>query len=110
MADEILWRAALHPALPAGRAAQPATARRLHATIRKVARDALRTIAGLGGPLPPDLNANIHNTWLFHHRWRDGGQCPRTHQPLQRAEIAGRTTCWSPARQPAPRGISKISS
>jgi len=102
MADEILWRAALPPALPAGRAATAKIAKKLHAVIREVARDALRVIAGKGKKLPPDLNVHIPDTWLFNHRWEDGGLCPRTHQPLRREEIGGRTTCWSPAWQHAP--------
>jgi formamidopyrimidine-DNA glycosylase len=99
MADEILWRAALHPALPAGSAATPAIAKKLHATIQQVTRDALRVIAGQGKKLPPDLNVHIPDTWLFNHRWEKGGICPKTKKPLSRAEIGGRTTCWSPARQ-----------
>lgn len=99
MADEILWRAALHPALPAGRAADAKTAKKLHRTVQQVARDALRVIAGRGKKLPPDLNIHIPDNWLFNHRWKDGGLCPKTKTPLRRAEIGGRTTCWSPARQ-----------
>ena len=102
MADEILWRAALPPALPAGQAAAVRIAKKLHATIREVARDALRVIAGKGKKRPPDLNVHIPDTWLFNHRWEDGGRCPRTHKPLRREEIGGRTTCWSPARQRTP--------
>ncbi len=99
MADEILWRAALHPALPAGRAAEAKAAKKLHRTVQQVARDALRVIAGRGQKLPPDLNIRIPDTWLFNHRWKNGGLCPKTKKPLRRAEIGGRTTCWSPARQ-----------
>jgi formamidopyrimidine-DNA glycosylase len=99
MADEILWRAAIHPARPAGRAAAAKIAAQLHATIQEVTRDALRVIAGLGGKLPSDLNVHIPEAWLFNHRWADGGVCPKTKRPLRRAEIGGRTTCWSPARQ-----------
>jgi formamidopyrimidine-DNA glycosylase len=102
MADEILWRAALPPALPAGRAATPKIAKKLHAVIREVARDALRVNAGKGKKLPPNLNVHIPDAWLFNHRWEDGGLCPRTRKPLRREEIGGRTTCWSPARQRAP--------
>ena len=54
----------------------------------------------------PDVLEICHNmeevcpdAWLFNHRWRDGGRCPRTGRPLVRAEVGGRTTCWSPARQ-----------
>ena len=64
-----------------------------------VARLALNTIAGRGDELPPDLNIAIPDTWLFNHRWEKGGHCPKTQKPLARAEIGGRTTCWSPARQ-----------
>jgi len=99
MADEILWRASLHPALPAGRAATQVIAKKLHATIQQVTRDALRVIAGQGKKLPPDLNVHIPDTWLFNHRWEKGGLCPKTKNPLHRAEIGGRTSCWSPARQ-----------
>ena len=52
-----------------------------------------------GNYLPPDLNSHIPKTWLFWHRWEAGGRDPRTRTPLARAEIGGRTTCWSPARQ-----------
>jgi formamidopyrimidine-DNA glycosylase len=99
MADEILWRAAVPPKMRAGRLATEAGAKKLRTTIRRVARDALRVIAGAGGKLPADLNANIPDSWLFNHRWEDGGLCPKTKTPLRREEIGGRTTCWSPAWQ-----------
>jgi len=98
MADEILWRAALHPARTAG-SFEPAEVHALWRECRQVCRMALRTIAGSGDHLPPDLNASIPRTWLFLHRWQPGGRCPRTGGPLAHATIGGRTTCWSPARQ-----------
>lgn len=104
MADEILWRAAIHPAQPAG-SLTPAEITVLYREIRAVCRNAMKRIAGEGNFLPHDLNVGIPNSWLFNHRWRDGGTCPRTKTPLERADIGGRTTCWSPARQvlrPAP--------
>jgi len=101
MADEILWRAGLHPRRPAG-SLTPAEIRRLHLTCRRVCRQALDRIAGPPGRLPPDLNVHIPRSWLFLHRWEDGGRCPRTGVRLRREEIGGRTTCWSPARQPEP--------
>ena len=90
MADEILWRAAIHPRQPAGSldAARRAT---LYREIRWVCREALRII-GKDFSDPPD-------SWLFNHRWQKGGSCPRTGAKLQHATIGGRTTCWSPARQ-----------
>jgi formamidopyrimidine-DNA glycosylase len=98
MADEILWRAAIHPRRTAG-SLTPAEIRALHRECRKVCRMALDTIAGKGKQPPPDLNVNIPKTWLFPHRWEDGGRCPRTGAKLVREEIGGRTTCWSPGRQ-----------
>lgn len=98
MADEVLWRAAIHPRRKAG-ALRPAEIRVLHRECRKVCRLALDTIAGRGNYLPADLNVHIPKSWLFTHRWRPGGKCPRTGKPLAHATIGGRTTCWSPARQ-----------
>ncbi|MFI5356770.1 MAG: Fpg/Nei family DNA glycosylase [Opitutales bacterium] len=98
MADEVLWRASIHPRRLAGSLTAGET-RQLWRECRRVCRLALRTIAGRGRHLPPDLNAHIPRTWLFWHRWEDGGHCPRTGAPLRREEIGGRTTCWSPARQ-----------
>ena len=98
MADEILWRAAIHPKRLAG-SLTPEETRVLWRECRKVCRDALDKIAGRGDRLPPDLNIHIPETWLFHHRWRAGGKCPKTGAPLVREEVGGRTTCWSPARQ-----------
>jgi formamidopyrimidine-DNA glycosylase len=98
MADEILWRAAIHPRRLAG-SLKPAEIKVLWRECRKVCRLALDTIAGRGSYLPPDLNAHIPKTWLFRHRWKMGGNDPRTGTPLAHAEIGGRTTCWSPARQ-----------
>lgn len=98
MADEILWRAAIHPRQKAGQLG-PAAVRTLHRECRKLCRQALDTIAGRGNYLPPDLNVHIPKSWLFTHRWRPGGKCPRTGKPLAHATIGGRTTCWSPARQ-----------
>ena len=98
MADEILWRAAIHPARLAGSLTATET-KTLWRECRHVCQLALDTIAGKGHYLPPNLNAHIPKSWLFWHRWEDGGLCPKTKKPLRRKEIGGRTTCWSPARQ-----------
>lgn len=98
MADEILWRAGIHPARLAG-SLDAAETKTLWRECRTVCRLALRHIAGDGGKLPPDLNVNIPDSWLFNHRWENGGRCPKTGAALVREEIGGRTTCWSPARQ-----------
>jgi formamidopyrimidine-DNA glycosylase len=101
MADEILWRAAIHPKRLAG-SLTPAEIRALRRECRRVCRLALDTIAGKGRHPPPDLNAEIPRSWLFWHRWKDGGRCPKTKRPLVREAVGGRTTCWSPARQKLP--------
>ena len=98
MADEVLWRAAIHPRRLAGSLTAQET-KALWLECRRVCQLALDTVAGRGDYLPPDLNAHIPKTWLFWHRWEAGGTDPRTRTPLARAEIGGRTTCWSPARQ-----------
>jgi formamidopyrimidine-DNA glycosylase len=98
MADEILWRAAIHPKQLAG-SLTSAEVRALHRECRFVCRGALKYNAGVGGPLPAKLNELMPASWLFNHRWEDGGRCPRTGKPLRREEVGGRTTCWSPARQ-----------
>lgn len=90
MADEILWRSRLHPA---SRAVRLNVARRkeLYTVILEVCADALRVI-GDDWSTPPD-------DWLFNHRWKDGGRCPKTGVELKRETIGGRTTCWSPKWQ-----------
>jgi formamidopyrimidine-DNA glycosylase len=90
MADEVLWRAAIHPRKPSGRLTS-SEVHALHRELQWVCRRALATI-GMTFADPP-------KSWLFPHRWENGGRCPKTKKPLARAEIGGRTTCWSPARQ-----------
>ncbi len=98
MADEILWRPGIKPMCPAGRI-RGLKLSHLYREIRAVCRDALEVIAP-GWDRPPD-------DWLFNHRWRDGGRCPRTGGRLLREKIGGRTTCWCPARQRWPRKLLK---
>lgn len=90
MADEILWRARIRPDRPWSGLTE-AEKREVWKRVRQVCRDALRVIAP-DWSTPPD-------TWLFNHRWKDGGTCPKTGKPLVRQQIAGRTTCYSPAWQ-----------
>lgn len=99
MADEILWRARLHPAsVPAD--LSPAQRRTLFATLKEVCEDALRVIGSSWGDPPP--------SWLFPHRWKKGGRCPVSGKALQYETIAGRTTCFSPALQKQrPRASAK---
>lgn len=93
MADEILWRASLHPATPAG--SLPAAAReRLWAETRIVAAESIRQI---------DEHWDYPDSWLFPHRWKPGGHCPRCALELARATIGGRTTAWCERCQPRRR-------
>jgi formamidopyrimidine-DNA glycosylase len=94
MADEILWRAALHPRRLAG-SLDAKEIQALHRETRWVAHRALEIIGAASGEKLPDPP----KTWLFRHRWADGGRCPKTGAPLVREDIGGRTTCWSPGRQ-----------
>jgi formamidopyrimidine-DNA glycosylase len=90
MADEILWRLQWSPART-GQTLTPKEIQALHRTVRHLARQALRII-GTDWSDPPD-------NWLFQHRWKDGGFCPRDGTELLRAELGGRTTCWCPVCQ-----------
>lgn len=90
MADEILWRAEIHPKRLAG-SLKEGEVKALHRECRWVAREALKIVGTDYGDLP--------KSWLFHHRWEKGGVCPKTGVPLKREDIGGRTTCWSPGRQ-----------
>lgn len=92
MADEVLWQAKIHPALPAG-SLTAAAARRLWEKLRHVCEESLETI-GADWSDPPD-------EWLFTHRWKAGGHCPRAGcgKPLERDTVGGRTTCWCPRCQ-----------
>jgi len=90
MADEILWRAAIHPRQAAGELDAKQT-KALYREIRWVCREALRIVGAKWDDLP--------KSWLFSYRWKKGGTCPRTGAKLQHATIGGRTTCWSPGRQ-----------
>jgi formamidopyrimidine-DNA glycosylase len=94
MADEVLWRAGLHPARAAGTLDAKERAA-LYRELRFVCRGALRSIVrGVDGHW-----ADPPRGWLFHVRWVDGGRCPKTGVPLVRETIGGRTTCWSPGVQ-----------
>ncbi|MGC4073128.1 MAG: DNA-formamidopyrimidine glycosylase family protein [Nibricoccus sp.] len=94
MADEVLWRAEIHPRRAAGSLSEKEISA-LHRETRYVARRALEIIGSASGAELPDPP----KTWLFPHRWEDGGRCPKTGVLLKREDIGGRTTCWSPGRQ-----------
>ena len=84
LADEILWRAALDPARPAG-GLDEREQRRLHRTIRAVWAEDL----ALGG-------SHLGRFQVARVR---GGVCPRDGEPLERRTIGGRTTFSCPRHQ-----------
>jgi formamidopyrimidine-DNA glycosylase len=90
MADEILWRARIHPRRLAGRLSDAET-RALWKAIRFVCTGALRIVARDYSDPPA--------SWLFRHRWEKGGRCPKDGRELERAAIGGRTTAWCPQCQ-----------
>jgi len=103
MADEICWRVPSHPAAPAG-TIDPA---RLYRVTRQVCRGAMRHVADRNPPTPAAegftpgryVRHVPPRTWLFQHRWRPDGSCPRCGSALARSTIASRTTAWCPACQ-----------
>lgn len=90
MADEVLWRARIHPACKSGDL-EEGLRLALFRQILFVCRGAMRTVGSHGGDPP--------SGWLFHQRWKDGGICPKSNCLLVRDTIGGRTSCWSPALQ-----------
>lgn len=105
MADEICWKLEAHPATPAGRI-DPGALRR---EARQICRGALRHIADKNSAeskirtegFAPGSYVHLvpPRSWLFQHRWKPGGSCPRCHRTLARATVASRTTAWCPGCQ-----------
>ncbi len=90
MADEILWRAAIHPATRAGMLSE--TKRRdLFRATKFVATRSLETL-GNDFSDPP-------GGWLIHQKWKRKGVCPKHRIRLDRAIIGGRSTVWCPRCQ-----------
>jgi formamidopyrimidine-DNA glycosylase len=90
MADEILWRAKIHPAARAGKLTAPKRAALFRET-KFIVRESLRII-GKDFSDPP-------RNWLIHQKWKRVGVCPRHHTPLKHATIGGRNTAWCPRCQ-----------
>ncbi|NNC89973.1 MAG: Fpg/Nei family DNA glycosylase [Akkermansiaceae bacterium] len=104
MADEVCWRLGVFPGV-AARRLDPAALRRV---ARQVCRGALHHVAdknharnGADGFAPGSYVHRVPpRAWLFQHRWKPGGACPRCRTGLSRATVASRTTAWCPACQP----------
>lgn len=85
MADEILWRARVDPRSLSGELTA-ARVTKVWRETREVCATALATV-GVDFSDPPE-------GWFFHARWTKSGQCPRCHDPLETAQVGGRTTRW----------------
>jgi formamidopyrimidine-DNA glycosylase len=86
MADEILWRARLHPARRV-EDLSPEEIRHLHGVLRRVLRGAV------------DRFDRLPRGWLLPAR-SPGGPCPRCGTPLSRMAVGGRTTVFCSQCQP----------
>jgi formamidopyrimidine-DNA glycosylase len=84
LADEILWRARLHPARHASGLTAAEQARLLRAT-RGAIRESLR-------------DGGVHTLTIIPFR-RRGASCPRDHAPMRTAAVDGRTSWWCSAEQ-----------
>ena len=84
LADEILWRARVHPARAVGSLTTPEENRLLRAT-RSAIRDAVR-------------DGGVHALKIIPYR-RRGGTCPRDHAPMRTGAVGGRTSWWCSAEQ-----------
>jgi formamidopyrimidine-DNA glycosylase len=89
LADEILWRARLHPRRQCVHLGQKSLGR-LHTAMGGVLRQAVKD-----GRVPPRPN------WLTGHRDDEPGTCPRCGTRLDHGRIGGRGTAWCPHCQPA---------
>ncbi len=107
MADEICWRLQVHPALPLGEVCPEALYKEVKAVckgaIQYVAdRNMERTPKELGFAAGGYVDQVPPESWLFQHRWKKGGTCPRCDVPLERDTIATRTTAWCAQCQAPP--------
>ncbi|MET7992668.1 DNA-formamidopyrimidine glycosylase family protein [Amycolatopsis sp. NPDC005232] len=87
LADEILWRARVHPAHRVDELDRPAVDRLLRAT-----RGSVTAALDHGG---------VHTLTVIPYR-KPGAQCPRDHAPMARGKVGGRTSWWCSAEQQLP--------
>ena len=88
LADEILWRARIHPRRLCS-ALEQKEVTRLDSAKKSVLAQSIKQ-----GCVPP------RKSWLTGHRDEKKGECPRCGTALERARIGGRTTTWCPRCQP----------
>jgi formamidopyrimidine-DNA glycosylase len=88
LADEILWRAHIHPQRRCDKLEADDFAR-LHARMRTVLRQSIEA-----GRVPP------RKTWLTGRRDEKSGSCPHCGSTLSHGRVGGRGTTWCPNCQP----------
>ena len=91
LADEILWRARIHPARPVG-SLTPGEQAQLLRAVRAAIRAALR-------------DGGVHTLTIIPQR-RRGGTCPRDHAPMRTGAVGGRTSWWCSAEQLPVPGVN----
>jgi formamidopyrimidine-DNA glycosylase len=103
-ADEALWRARIHPRMPAGELA-PEHVRALHRAVRRalelgIARQGatLRDYA-----LPDGATGGMQAEFRVYGRL--GEPCPRCGTPIERIVVGGRGTWYCPRCQPPPGAV-----
>jgi formamidopyrimidine-DNA glycosylase len=96
LADEILWRARIHPARPV-QDLTDAERRALLAALRRTIR------AGID-----EFDGGMRTRWM-RVRGKPGARCPRCRTPLGRTVVGGRTTYFCPRCQPPPAPTNNAS-
>lgn len=104
MADEVCWRMGVYPGVRMGEV----DLLKMRKELRFVCKGALRHVAdaneqGKGKGFSPGnyVERVPPKRWLFQHRWKKGGRCPRCAAELSRETVAGRTTAWCESCQKA---------
>jgi formamidopyrimidine-DNA glycosylase len=90
LADEILWRARLHPKRRCD-GLSAAEHARLHGRMETVLHQSVEA-----GRVPP------RKSWLTGRRDEPAGSCPRCGTTLSHGRAGGRSTVWCPHCQPSP--------
>jgi formamidopyrimidine-DNA glycosylase len=102
-ADESLWRARIHPAMPGIRLTGEQT-EKLRTALRAIL---LRAIAMRGSTISDFVDSDGQSgDYQRHHRayGREGLKCYRCGARIRRIVVAGRGSHFCPGCQPAPRG------
>jgi formamidopyrimidine-DNA glycosylase len=100
-ADEVLWRAGVHPKTFV-RALGPAELERLHRAAIDVLRDAAATIAAR----QPGIDEKLRDFLAV--RGRHKQPCPRCGTPIRKAGVHGHDSYFCPTCQPATRKSSLV--